>query len=232
MTKSEVDDHPFLGEEFLIWLWWRAETQGGLYAVNETERVGIALEKVLEFYDEATGVKVVVRGDAPTRAPEAREALSRGMRLARAGLIVTVDDENVSVVLDGPTFDLKSIKGPKPEGDSPEDRDASALSILFGLTEAIDRVYKMYLAERTADNFMRDTAPELLTWAKEATSGRERLATIRSNPRELAANDAPGANSEASHDSDDLDDDDDPEDSGESEGSEDSETEMAASAGE
>lgn len=183
MTKSEVDDHPFLGEEFLVWLWWRAETQGGLYAVNDTERIGVALEKVLEFYDEATGVKVVVRGDAPTRAPEAREALSRGMRLARAGLIITVNDENVSVVLDGPTFDLRSIKGPKPEGDSPEDRDASALSILFGLTEAIDRVYKMYLTERTAPDFMKRIAPDLLKWARAATSGRDRLASIRSDPR-------------------------------------------------
>lgn len=172
LEKQNVDENPFLGEEFLTWLWWSAETRGGVYAVTEDERIGIALDRVLEFRDDATGVRVVVRGDAPTRAPEAREALSRGMRLERAGLIVTVAEENVTVTLDGPSFDLRSVKGERPEGESFEERDAAALATLFGLTDAVDRVYRLFLRERTSATYSAEAAPRLIEWMRSAPDAR------------------------------------------------------------
>ncbi len=174
LEKQQVDENPFLGEEFLTWLWWSAETRGGVYAVTDDERIGVALDRVLEFRDDATGVRVVVRGDAPTRAPEAREALSRGMRLERAGLIVTVDEENIALTLDGPSLDLRSVKGEKPEGETFEERDAAALATLFGLTDAIDRVFRLFLRERVSANFPSEGAPELLRWMRTATDARKR----------------------------------------------------------
>lgn len=166
---DNVDEHPFLGQDFLVWLWWRAETRGGLYALAEDVRAGIALDRLLEFHDESTGVKVQVRGDAPTRAPEAREALSRGMRLIRAGLIVSLSDENIALVLDGTTFDLRSVKGEAPEGDDVGERDANALATLFGLVDTLDRVYQTYLAERVEARFTQEVAPEILAWARSAS---------------------------------------------------------------
>src|SRR5688572_20250797 len=121
------DEFGFLGEEFLLWLWFCAEKRGGLHEVGGDSRVGIAIDRLIEFYDEESGVKVMVRGDAPTRAPEAREALRRGMRIARAGLVITVGDENAGLVLDGRSFELRSIKGEKPQGDNGEERDQNAL---------------------------------------------------------------------------------------------------------
>ena len=184
LEKQAVDEFAFIGEEFLVWLWWSAETRGGLYAVGEDERIGIALDRVLEFRDEATGVRVVVRGDAPTRAPEAREALARGMRLERAGLIITVAEENVVVTLDGSSFDLRSVKGERPEGESYEERDAAALATLFGLTDALDRVYRLYLQERTATTFGSEAGPEMLAWMRTATDARKARLERSSEDRE------------------------------------------------
>ena len=172
--QDRIDRHDFLGREFLIWLWWQSESKGGVFAVAEEQRVGIALDRLLEFHDEATGVRVVVRGDAPTRAPEAREALSRGMQLLRAGLIVTVGDENVNLVLDGGSLDLRSVKCERPAGDSREERDASALSALFGLVESLNQVYRAFLYERFSDRFVGDISARLHEWAASATSGARR----------------------------------------------------------
>lgn len=187
MEKAGTDEFAFLGEEFLVWLWWQAETKGGLHAVGGDERIGIALDRVLEFHDEATDVRVVVRGDAPTRAPEAREALSRGMRLTRAGLIISIAEDNVSVVLDGPSLDLRSVKAARPEGDSPEDRDAAALAALFGLAEAIDRVYRKFLIERCAATFNKEIAPALLDWLRRSSEGRRSGAPRRTPAQQEAA---------------------------------------------
>ncbi len=172
MERNTADDFAFLGEEFLLWLWWNAETKGGVFALGDDRRVGIALDRVLEFKDDASDVRVVVRGDAPTRAPEAREALSRGMRIERAGLIVSVDQENVLLVLDGPSLDLRSIRTERPEGETPEDRDQSALDTAFGLVSALDAVYRAWIRERVSSRFSTETAPSLLEWAQNAKAKR------------------------------------------------------------
>ncbi len=163
--KNALDEFGFLGEEFLLWLWFSAEKRGGLHVVGGEDRVGIALDKLLEFYDENGGVKVAVRGDAPTRAPEAREALRRGMRLARAGLLVTIGEENVTLVLDGPSFELRSLKGEKPEADTKEERDHAVLAMLFGIADALERVFKLFLEERVKSNFSSGLGAEMRKWA-------------------------------------------------------------------
>ncbi len=167
-VKKETDEHAFLGEEFLLWLWWSAETRGGTYALDEQEggQVGVSIDRRLEFYDEATNVRVSVNGDAPTRAPEAREALGRGMRIRRAGLVVATADTSFDVTFDAETFDLRSVKSPKPEGDTREERDGNALAALFGLTDALDGVYRRFLLERTGTAFKKDGARELLEWTR------------------------------------------------------------------
>lgn len=164
-SGTQSDEYGFLGEEFLLWLWFHLEKHGGLHDVGEDTRIGIALDKVIEFYDENGGVKVAVRGDAPTRAPEAREALKRGMRIARAGLIITLGEENIGVVLDGTSFELRSLKGPKPEGENFEERDQAALGFLFGTADAIDRVYQSFLVQRARSGFENGLGRELRDWA-------------------------------------------------------------------
>jgi hypothetical protein len=184
--ETKADEFAFLGEEFLFWLWFCAETRGGMHAVADVNgqeaRIGVALDRILEFYDATGGVRVAVRGDAPTRAPEAREALRRGMRLTRAGIVITSGDENVTLQLDGPTFDLKSLKGEKPEADTKEERDQAVLAMLFGCADSLERVYRAFLEERAAKTFESTLGREMRRWAKSekvpkaARSERARVA--------------------------------------------------------
>jgi hypothetical protein len=68
--KDQEDDAPFLGTEFLTWIWWSAETRGGLHAVGDDQRVGVMLDRVLEFKDDVTGVKVAVRATRRRALPK------------------------------------------------------------------------------------------------------------------------------------------------------------------
>lgn len=172
-SGSQSDEYSFLGEEFLLWLWFHLEKHGGVHDVEDDVRIGIAIEKVIEFFDESDGVKVVVRADAPTRAPEAREALKRGMRIARAGLTLTLNDENINVVLDGQSFELRSLKCPKPEGENFEERDQAALGFLFGTADAIDRVYQAFLAHRARSGFENQVGREMREWAAASTRSKK-----------------------------------------------------------
>lgn len=171
--EKQVDEYGFLGEEFLLWLWFCAEKRGGMHEIadanGEELRVGVTLDRTLEFHDPEGGVKVGVRGDAPTRAPEAREALRRGMRLSRAGLLVSFGESTVELQLDGPTFELRSLKGEKPEADNVEERDQAVLAMLFSVADALERVYRNFLAERLEKTFDSTLGAELKRWAKSTT---------------------------------------------------------------
>jgi len=186
--EKQVDEYGFLGEEFLLWLWFSAEKRGGTHEVadqnGEEQRVGITLDRTLEFYDGEGGVKVGVRGDAPTRAPEAREALRRGMRLSRAGLLVTMGEETVELQLDGPTFELRSLKGEKPEADTAEERDAAVLAMLFGIADALERVYRTFLDQRLDKTFESTLGAEMKRWAKS-----DKIPKAAKNERVAAAED-------------------------------------------
>jgi hypothetical protein len=168
--EKQVDEYGFLGEEFLLWLWFCAEKRGGMHEIadpnGEEQRVGVTLDRTLEFHDPEGGVKVGVRGDAPTRAPEAREALRRGMRLSRAGLLVSFGENTVELQLDGPTFELRSLKGEKPEADTAEERDAAVLAMLFAVADAIERVFRNFLEERLDKAFDAALGAELKRWAR------------------------------------------------------------------
>jgi hypothetical protein len=95
------------------------------------------------------------------------------MTLERAGVVIAIDSENTMVVLDGATMDLRGVKAEtQPEGESAEDRDANALATLFGMLEALDKVYRAFVLERTSPAFVRDVAPKIVDWAKSARRSR------------------------------------------------------------
>ena len=38
MSVADGSSHGFLGEEFLTWLWWKAETAGGEFELSRGRR--------------------------------------------------------------------------------------------------------------------------------------------------------------------------------------------------
>ena len=45
-------DREFLGEEFLTWIWYKIEVDGGLFELPHFGSVGLAFDRHLEFGDE------------------------------------------------------------------------------------------------------------------------------------------------------------------------------------
>ncbi|HMN97399.1 MAG TPA: hypothetical protein PKC43_13185 [Phycisphaerales bacterium] len=85
-ASNEAKD--FVGNEWLLWMWWIAETQEGLVDTGVGE-VALVLERALDL-ECAWGVsgRTSLRGDAPTLLPEAARALLHGKWPRRAGLLV------------------------------------------------------------------------------------------------------------------------------------------------
>lgn len=159
--------HGFLGEEFLLWLWWRWETEGGGFALRGGRFVGVAFDDLIAFapkHEDET--EQTLRHGMPTRAAEARTALRQGHRIARARLILAEGERQWSFVLHGATLTFSGVKAPADaeECESASDRNADRFSNWFALHELVQLLYGVFLEDRVDESFRTETADAIATW--------------------------------------------------------------------
>jgi hypothetical protein len=166
MTNDEEQDG-FLGREFLLWLWFCCETRGGLFEIPALGKVGVAFDSMIELRSADGRGKITVRGDTPTRLPEAAVALRAGRWPTLARLIVARDEDTFEVTLQGESLDLSSVKilsDAVHEGQDPREQNEARVRLLIDLTELIDGLYKAFLGHRTAASFHREEFVQIRHW--------------------------------------------------------------------
>ncbi|MCA8975165.1 MAG: hypothetical protein KDC98_10605 [Planctomycetes bacterium] len=168
MTGDAVPaTHGFLGEEFLTWLWYRWETDGGEYELSAGRTVGIALDDFLAFAapsDDET--EQTLRHGLPTRTAEARTALRQGRRLKKAKLILAEGSRQWIATLDASTMTLTGVRLPEDAEDveSPADRTADRAANWHALYETLMAIYRLFLRERLAADYRGGDGEKQAQW--------------------------------------------------------------------
>ncbi len=168
MTAGEgAASHGFLGEEFLTWLWFRWETDGGEFTLSGGRVVGVALDDFLTFAaptDDET--EQTLRRGLPTRTAEARVALRQGRRLRKARMLVAKGERQWSTTLDAPTMTLSGVRLPADAEDceSDADRTADRAANWLALHELVQSLYARFLAERRAPDYRATVADSQANW--------------------------------------------------------------------
>ncbi|MFO1077501.1 MAG: hypothetical protein U1E73_07220 [Planctomycetota bacterium] len=165
--ESEGRTHGFLGEEFLTWLWYRWETDGGEYALSAGRSVGVALDDFLSFAAPSEDeTEQTLRRGLPTRTAEARTALRQGRRLKKAKLIVAEGSRQWLCTLDAPTMTLSGVRLPEDAEDieSPQDRTADRAANWLALHEVVSAVYGVFLRERLGSGYLADGGEKQAQW--------------------------------------------------------------------
>lgn len=126
------DRADFLGNVFLLWLWWHAEAREGVVETPDTT-VAIVIDKTLDLECPwgVTG-KSGLRGTLPTRTQEAAKALQTGKWPRKLGLLLAVHGLEFECTLQGDRFQVTGLKlGPASE---------SARTPRLELEERLDRL--------------------------------------------------------------------------------------------
>jgi recombination associated protein RdgC len=116
-TRAEVS---FLGREFLTWLWFRCEAEGGEFDLpaehGKTNSVAVMVEDALSLVSfEEDGSVMTLRKGSPTARPEAASALAAGMLLKKARIFMAQGPREWQFTLDAETLDLGGLKTPELE---------------------------------------------------------------------------------------------------------------------
>ena len=175
IAKS-VDLKDYLGNEFLLWLWWLGERDKEASAVQTADgEVFVALTKALDMDCawDLTG-KQTLRSDDPTRLPEAGDALRTGKWPRRAGLIIADTDQQWELSLQGDQFVVGGAALPEVESDepaSPREAMERRLASVVQLGGVLDNLYQAFLERRASGPWSQDR-DAIRRWIKQRQKPR------------------------------------------------------------
>lgn len=177
------DPMDYFGNVFLLWLWWKCDCAEGLVEVGESgggSEVALVAERHVDL-DCAWGVTggVSLRGDAPTRTPEAARALASGKMPRRIGLTVAAEGEVWRCTLQGDRFSVSGLALPKPVEPPRSIRELVEARIestlLFDRT--IGALYQAFLRDRLGSHWTAMRA-SMSGWIRDRAAGRILSASV------------------------------------------------------
>ncbi len=163
-TSLEVPPESTLGMDFMTWLWYVWEKEGGVYHLPDGREFGVMLEGPLTFFREGQGAhEAVLRKGMPLNSREAGTALYCGKKLKRAKVSVAVKDEIYSATLDV-DFAVRSLKLPKGEQLDPSGRFQERMLFIETFWTALLELYDRFLDVRVNRKKWEDTLAGMRGW--------------------------------------------------------------------
>jgi hypothetical protein len=144
----------FLGNEFLVWLWHEADARTSIVATESAGDVTVFIDKSLDLacaygqsgYD-------ALRGDGPSRLPEARAALRSGKVPRRAGLVLECSGQQFALSLAAETMSVTGAKLPEVEADTPRVLFEERVALLRELGKTSDALFETFLKLRASSTW-------------------------------------------------------------------------------
>jgi hypothetical protein len=140
----------FLGNEFLLWLWHEADAKTSIVGTESAGDVSVFIDRSLDL-DCAYGQtgRDGLKGDGPSRMPEALDALRSGKVPRKAGLILDASNQQFSLTLGAEGLSVGGAKLPDvEEAESPRVLFEERITLLRDLCKVIDGLYETFLKLR------------------------------------------------------------------------------------
>jgi len=161
----------FLGNEFLVWLWFRSETDRGLFDLAEKGPAELWLDGKITLQSETErGVETITCAGETPNMREARFALAEDKRVIQAAIKLEIGDNRWSFILDSTWMNFKTFKSPGVMQDREEDPDGIFYEKMFLIEEAVsamDEIYQSFIKLRVSPEWETEEHPALVKWISE-----------------------------------------------------------------
>ncbi|QEL13231.1 hypothetical protein [Limnoglobus roseus] len=156
----------FLGNEFLLWLWYYTELEGDTIQLADNSDVTVMLARTLtlECPRGMTGYETISH-EGPTRLPEVKRAAQSGKLPRKVGLTIVRHGEQYEFTLHAETLAVGAAKFP----NMPEDITAERAKLetradqLRALIETLDLLYDAFGRSRHSNDWSK-TLPSMQKW--------------------------------------------------------------------
>ena len=163
----------FLGNEFLLWLWWRWETVSDTITLADQSEVTGRFARTLSLQcprDESG--KETITAEGPTALPEAVQAIRSGKLPRKAGMTIVHHGEQYDLTIQPERFIINGAKIHVEDTSQgrgvPEDRIESVRS----LHETIDLLFRAFCELRVGRNWSGELE-QIGRWLKSDAARRK-----------------------------------------------------------
>jgi len=167
------DNYDYLGNEFLLWLWWQTATKSDTFALSDGSEVSGMFARSLSL-DCPMGEngKESISSESPVALPEANLAIRMGKLPRKAGLTLVRDDEQFDLTLKAETFSIGSARISQI-GDDVATRDAiDRIESVRQLAETTDLLYEVFCNARLSKQWPAELK-QMAKWLQSDTPLRK-----------------------------------------------------------
>jgi hypothetical protein len=170
---ADEADRDFLGNEFLLWLWYLLEEESDTLRLGDGSDAALMLTRsfVLECPRGRTG-RQSLTSDTPTRLPEARRAAQSGKLPRKAGLTLARHDQQYDLTVHAETLAVASARLPAPEAVEGRARLEERVGQLRHLLETLDLIYDAFVRRRASAEWQKELAKVQKWLRREERGGR------------------------------------------------------------
>jgi recombination associated protein RdgC len=164
-----IEQGRFLGEEFILWLWWRGLAEGGTSGL-EGDTSACFVDDAVTLVTERGDVKALslAKGN-PAESREAFEALSRGFRPGKAKIRLLAGDMEWTFSLAPGDLQFQGLKLPPTQAKDMAGRFADRMFLIEEGLAHLDRRYAAFLALRAQDP--QGLQDALQSWVRQGLDG-------------------------------------------------------------
>ena len=173
--KKAIDLKDYLGNEWLIWLWWLSETSEGRIDIAGDSKLNIEKAEAYLTIDQALDMHCAwdtlgtqaLRGDGPTRLREAGDALATGKWPRKLGLILTDGEHQWQLTLQGDRLAVSSAALPEIEdAQHPRELLDGRLDRTMRLAQLVEAMFLTFVKLRCSGKW-NETRQQMRTWIQK-----------------------------------------------------------------
>ena len=165
---ERVRQSEFLGRDFLIWVWFKSETNEGQFDLGELGKGELWFDgRVTLQSDSDEDIETITCSGENPHLREARFALTENKKVTQATLKLIVGDNEWLFTLDSAWLNFKSLKVPKVIQDSKDDPGGLFYERIFLIEQplrAIDTLFSSFIKIRTSPQWGAQELPALMDW--------------------------------------------------------------------
>ncbi len=166
----------FLGNEFLMWLWWQLENETDTLELSDETELTAMLNKILVLECPLGEYgKETITADSPIHLPEALQAIRNGKLPRKTGMTLVRFSQQFDLVLQAETFAISGAKLHLDDDADPHDLDARIQSIR-DLCESVDLLFLNFLEHRIESAVWKKTQAKITKWLSNSEPSRRKPA--------------------------------------------------------
>ncbi len=164
--KFLQNNRPFLGREYLTWLWFAMESSNHIIDVPGYEPFHLYVNDKLVLSSPGGSVREhSLKGGTPAYASEAKTALRSGKLVSEVNFVMKQDNKRWTWSQKADDLFLRNLRLPPVESEDPENYLQNRLENTDAVLSVCDHLFDRFLQLRLGKGFSKEMV-ELTHWAQ------------------------------------------------------------------